>query len=177
MPYEVLLSQVHDAKAFDKAVREHVAALHAFAKQVGTPRPTAHPLVEASIKRTQQKGAPDVYKADYVVKDDVPVPEVIPEPTLEIKKSMLHEVLNRAENEAKYKILPQRRMRLLSLKMSIAMSVPEDQRSAEQREDVASYLLVQKAWQAIDLIGAQAESDLDDLTQATIDKWQPPKFG
>jgi len=178
MPREILMSQIGGRRDdFDQAVADHIKKLHAFNSQVGKARPTAHPIVESVIKRIQVNGKPDTYVSDYVILDDTPPGEEPHTPTLEEKKLALHRALHFAENEAKYKILPQRKVRLATVKMSTAMSTPEDKRTAEQLEDIASYLHVQKIWQSYDLIAAQAESDIDDLNEDTVDSWQPPTFG
>lgn len=178
MPREILLSQLGgQQEAFEKAVVDHIVALHAFSAQRGKPRPAAHPLVEQSIKRLIVPGKPDKHIPDYVIVDDLPPPEERPAPTLEAKKNILHQRLTVAEHEAKYKILPQRKIRMANVKMQIAMATPEDDRTGEQREDIASYLHVQDQWRKIDLIAAQAESDIDDLTEETVDNWELPSFG
>lgn len=178
MPFEVKLSQLKDRAVFETAVAEHISRMHAFAKEVGKPRPTSHPLVEACVKRVQKLNAPDEYVADYVVVDDTPPPPLQPAPlSLEDRKRQHQATLTQAENEAKWKILPQRRVRLAVAKIQIAMSIPEDKRTAEQNEDIASFTRVQKAWQQIELVSAQAEAELDDLTEDSIDSWQPPNFG
>lgn len=179
MPTEIKLSQIAgDRSGFEKAVAEHIAHLHAFNKAVGKPRPVAHPLVETSIKRIQAKGRADAYVPDYTLIDDLPAEAATDfKPSLEEKKVALHRQVHFAEHEAKYKILPQRKVRLAAVKMQQAMQVKEEDRTSEQNEDIASYLHVQKVWQEYDLIGAKAESDIDDLTEDTVDGWQPPTFG
>lgn len=180
MPFEIKLSQLQDSAAFEKAVNDQINALHAFNKTVGKPRPVAHPLVEGAIKRVQ-KPSGDLYVPDYIIIDDTPAPPPEPAPppppTLEEKKVYLVNVVRTAENEAKYKILPERKFRLAITKLNIALAVKEEDRSGEQREDIASYLLIQDAYRKFELIGSQAESDIDDLTEDNVDSWLPPTFG
>jgi hypothetical protein len=160
--------------ALAKAIRDHITNLTVFRKSINKPRPTAHPLVEACLKKIR-KGTVDDYEADYVVVNDLPPPA--PPPSLEEKKNKLQEQLTHAEFEAKAKVLPPRKMRLASVKANIAFQIKEGSRTAEQEEDIYSYTKVMEAHAKIELIGAQALSDLDDQTEATIDSWKLPTFG
>jgi len=174
MSYEIKASQINNRAEFEVAVATHITRMIAFNKEVGQPRPVAHPLVEASIKRVQARGRPDAYVPDYVIVDDAPA--IISAISLEDKKRMHQAALTAAENDARFKLLPQRKLRLAQLKYQLAMSKPEDERTSEENEDIASINLLNKAWEAIARKGAQAESDIDDLTEDTIDSWQLPKL-
>jgi hypothetical protein len=173
MPFKVMLSQIPDKAGFIKAVADHAHALKGANHQIGKPRPTAHPLVEAAVKRVRT-GKADDFVPDYVIVDDTPAPVHEPQLSLADKKDLLQVELMKAENDAKFKLLPRRKIRLASAKMVAAMNVAEDQRTAEQKEDIDSYERLQKAWQAIELVSAQAESDLEDLQN--VDGWKPPTF-
>lgn len=175
MTLEVPLSVIGGQDgAFKAAVDGHIAALKAFTKTTGKPRPTAHPLVEQAIKRIQRNKQPDDFEADYTIIDDTPPPPVL---TLEQKKEKLRSACIAAENEAKFKLLPKEKVRLAILKFQMASAKPEEERTAEEREDINSYNLVQKAWSLIELASATAESDIGDLTADTVDSWQVPTFG
>lgn len=155
--------------AFDKAVQEHIINLTLFNKSVGKPRPVAsNPLVEQAIKCVQTPGKPDGYFADYEY--------VVKRLTLEEKKTHFETKLTEAENAAKYKILPRLKVRLAHLRYDTAIKTPEDKRTSEQNEDIASYELIAKAWSVITLKAAQVHSDIDDLTEATVDSWQTPNL-
>lgn len=167
--FENTIENIEAGKAvFDKMVQEHIARLTAFNKYVGEPRPVAEPLVEQAIKRVQTPDKPDSYFADYEY--------VIKRLTLEAKKAHFETKLAEAENASKYKILPRMKVRLAHMKYNSARATPEDERTAEQKEDVASYERVAKAWDAIALKAAHAHSDIDDLTEATVDSWQTPNL-
>lgn len=186
MPFEIKLSQLQDRVQFEQAVAEHIGRLVAFGKEVGTPRPVAHPLVEAAIKRiSHPKSAklPDDYAADYVVIDDAPPP---PAPlNLEDRKRALHAALAVAEIAAKEAILPQRKHRLTLIKLNAANVklritdgvVDNSALSDDDKKIIESYKVIQERYTAIELIAAQAESDIEDLTEDTIDSWQQPQFG
>lgn len=165
-------SQLQNREEFEQGVATYIQRMTAFNREVGKPRPVAHPLIEASVKRVQERGKPDKYVPDYVIVPDAPVPCV----SLDDKKKRLHAGLVAAENAAKFAILPQLKIRMASIKYSAAMGKPEAERTPEENEDIASYQHVTKAWQEIDLKGAQAESDIDDLTEQNVDNWQVPKL-
>lgn len=177
MPLEIKLSQLQDRAQFEQAVAEHVERLVAFSREVGKPRPVAHPLIEAAVKRiSHPKSAklPDDFMADYVVTDDTPPPP--PPLNLEDRKHMLTAALRAAENAAKTAILPHRKHRLLNLNYAAVLAKPEDSYTDEDKKTIADFLSKVGAIQAIDLKAAQAESDIEDLTEDTVDSWQAPNF-
>jgi hypothetical protein len=173
MPYEVRLTHLQGKQAeFEKAVADHITALHAFSKEVGKPRPVHHPLVEAAIKRVQKANHPDEYVADYTILDDSPPP-----PTLEEKKAAHYADLLKAENVAKTKIIPNRKIRLMSLANNAALQKIDAEKTDQDKEAMASYIKIAKAFQKIEWATAQAESDIEDLTEANVDSWQVPALG
>lgn len=167
---EVRRSQLGDPAVFQQAVEAHVEALRAFVHTVGVSRPTAHPLVDAAVTRHSISGGPDEFEANYTIIDDMTL-------SLDSKKHVLLDRLALAENTAKFKILPQRKMRLATLRFNLAASKLEELRTIRDNEHIASYTRIQNAWRDIELIGAGAESDIDDLTEDNVDSWQLPTFG
>ena len=176
MTFEIHTSQFWngaDQASFENAVQNYIDSLHAFNRVVGKPRPTAvHPLVERAVKRIQTQGQPDQYVSDYVVIDDTPPP-----PTLEDKKNKLMNDLRMAESEAMNKVFPHRKARLAQLKYSKAIAVPEDALTAEHDIVIIAALNVQATFDKIAIVAAQAESDIEDLTEQTIAHWHLPTFG
>jgi hypothetical protein len=186
MPFEVKLSQLQDREQFEQAVAEHANKLAAFNRVTGTPRPVAHPLIEASVKRIvhpKNKKLPDDFVVDYVLVDDSP-----PEPAplnLQDRKSVLMAELRAAEMAAKEAVFPQRKHRLLHIQATMALGKREvvngkwdnSKLSAEELGYAEKAQEVQTKYAAIELVAAQAESDIEDLTDDTIDKWQVPNFG
>jgi len=172
MTFKVLLSQLSDRTAFEDAVRRHIQALHEFNLTKGKPRPTAHQLVESSIQRVQTPGKPDTYVPDYEIVDDI-VTNSVP---LEDKKFLLICKLREVENAAINKIVPQRKMRLRAVMYNEAMSTPEDQRTAEQNDYIAQVISDDAKIKGFAKIAAMAEAAIDDLTEDTVDSWQPPTF-
>lgn len=176
MPYDIPLSQLGDqVDAFKLAVENHILRLDAFNKTVGKPRPTASPLIEASITRIQTKGQPDKYVADYNIIDDTP--HAPPPLDLNDKKMQLHIRLLAVESMAKDAILPPRKKRLASIQYEQAMVKPEEERSDEDKAIIAHFLEINKKWLDIGALAAQAESDIEDLIEDNVDSWQVPTFG
>jgi hypothetical protein len=185
MTLEIPKSQVADPDKFAESVNAYVDELHAFNKKVGVPRPTSHPLVEAAIRQIKKPNQADTYVADYVIFDDGPPMQEQTEPMLEDKKNMLGQTLYELCRQAKSAVLSERKYPLLGVKYNMAMQKIKyvdgkevsDDRTDQEKLDCATLLACQKRWQELDLIYAQALSDLDDMTDANIDKWQPPNFG
>lgn len=179
MPFEIRLSQLPNRDQFEQAVAEHIDRLVAFGSEVGKPRPVAHPLVEAAIKRVSHPKAakkPDDFMADYIIIDDTPPPP--PPIALEDRKRMLVAAVHAAEAKAKEDFMPQRKLRLLNIKYNQAQTKLQVSAADEEAErDVKALITVIEKFQAIELAAAQAESDIEDLTDSTVDSFQVPTFG
>lgn len=186
MPFEIPLSQLQNREQFEQAVAEHADKLAAFTRTTGEPRPVAHPMIEASIKRiSHPKSAklPDDYVVDYVIVDDTPPPP--PPLNLADRKALLHGQLRAAEQAAKEAVLPQRKHRLLFLQAQNASrkikfiegKQDESDLTAEEQASLVQVKTVQDTYANIELLSAQAESDIEELTDDTVDTWQVPNFG
>ncbi len=176
MSIEIRLSQIGGrVEDFRVAVEEHITKLTAFNKEVGKPRPTAPALIEAAVKRVQIPNKPDSYETDYTLVDDTPPPP--PALTLEDKKNQWHAKLAAAENTEKYLVMPPRKRRLSEMQYQAAVAKKEEDRTQEENDTIASFLDVNKKWTAVSMKAAQAESDIEDLTEDNVDSWQLPIFG
>lgn len=176
MALQVHLSRIGgNTTAFDAAVTDHIAKLAEFTQTVGKPRPTAHSLVEQAIKRVQHTIGPDTYEPDYEYVNDIPPPP--PPLTIEDKKNQLHSEVIKAETEAKNKILPPRKMRHLNYSYETATHKLEEERTPEDVENIKNFIETNNKWAAIGRIAAQAESDIEDLTEDNVYTWQIPEFG
>lgn len=186
MPLEIRLSQLQDRAQFEQAVAEHIERLVAFSREVGKPRPVAHPLVEAAVKRVSHpKSAklPDDFMVDYIIVDDTPPP---PAPlNIDDRKHLLVAQLRAAEQAAKDAVMPQRKLRLLTLKMQAANAklkydpatgIDDSDLSDDEKACIEQYKDAHAKYSAIELASAQAESDIEDLTDDTVDSWQVPQF-
>lgn len=181
MAFEIPLSKIEQfggREKFDLAVAGHIANMQAFTKTKGKPRPMTSALVELALKRitypvTMKK--PDEYVSDYIVVDDTPPPP--PPLNLADRKSQLTATLHIAENAALENILPFRKRRLASIEVNTAFQKNEEDRTDADKEVIASYNSMQERMSAVVLMAAQAESDIEDLTDDNINSWQPPNFG
>lgn len=176
MTFEVHTSQFWDGadqEAFVNAVQNHINTMHAFNMLVDSPRPIAHPLVERAISRIQRQGQPDQYVADFVVIDDTTPPPL----SLEDKKDKLTLQLRTAEADAANKIISPRKSRLVHLNGTAALAIDADKRTDAQKEDIALLDEIQALQIKNAKTAAQAESEIEDLTEQTIDSWQLPTFG
>lgn len=190
MTFQVSLSQLQafniTQDQFQSAVISHIAALHAFAKVKGKPRPVAHPFVEGAVMRTQAKGKPDTYSPDYQIVDDLPKPpEKAKEPdvveevkalNLEQKKQVLTQQVLAAESVAKQKIMPTRKLRLVVHMATLAHRKKDkgEEPTDDDKVAVAKLDQIMADFAAVELIAAKAESDIEDLTEDNIDSWQVP---
>lgn len=180
MPKEILLSQIGDREQFETAVAGQIERLKAFANEVGTPRPVAHPIVEVSIKRViypRSEKKPDSYEPDYVIIDDTPKQNPTTPLSLVDRKNVLLAQLRATEIAAGEKILPQLKRRLFAMNFNAAMSKPEKDRTEQDNEIIADYQTMQKRFASLEMASATAEAGLADLTEDNIDSWQVPDFG
>lgn len=179
MPQEIRLSQLGGKREeFEAAVASHVERLKKFSTEVGTPRPVAHPLVEASVQRISYPKAdkrPDDFVADYVIVDDTP--PAPPPLNLDDRKAILLASLRRAEQAAAEKAFPLLRRRLFNLKAAGALNKPEAERNEADKAIIIEFNYTQERFKAIELQAAEAEAALEDVTEDTIDSWQVPDFG
>lgn len=178
MPLEIKLSQLQDRAQFEQAVAEHIERLVAFNREIGKPRPVAHPLIEAAVKRVSHPKAaklPDDFMADYVIVDDTPPPP--PPLNLEDRKRALVAQLRAAEAAFGERILPTRKRRLLGLQAAEASVKPEEEKTEADRHLIASFQDKQACFRSLELHAAKIESDIEDLTDDTIDSFQVPNFG
>lgn len=176
MTVEIKLSEIGGQEIiFADLVEKHIAKLHAFAKSIGQPRPTASPMIEMAVARVQEKGKPDTYVPNYTIIDDTPAPP--PPLNLDDRKNQVHQKLIIAEHEAKDKVMPPRKKRLLSMMYEQAIAKLEQDRTVEEQSNLDTFLDINKKWVDIGLIAAKAEAAIDDLTDDTINDWQLPDFG
>lgn len=173
---EILLSQVKALPLdFEAAVAAHIKALEEHRFTEGEPAPAVpHLLVEAAIARKQypiEAGRPDDFVPAYRIIDDTPPP-----PTLEERKAALvHEALvmmHKALND----ITPPLKAGLWSYQLADISKTDERQRTAEQNAFMMDHEVRQQKTEAAHRHLTQLHSDIDDLTETTIDRWTPAPF-
>lgn len=173
MVKEIPASLIGNKDVFESAVEAFIKAMRDHNKTVGEPRPIAHPLVEAAVKRVVRKNHPDTYEPHYTIIDDAV--EVLP-PTLAEKKAMLHNAVIGAEMAAKEALCPMRKRPLLGIQANEGLNKPVKKRTKEEKLAIALFEKVSSATRDIELKSAVALSEIEDLTAKNIDKWKVPSF-
>jgi hypothetical protein len=173
MAFKVYLSQVKDVNAFKADVTGFIDQMHKFAYTKGVPRPTAHSLVEACVERRVRKNAADTYVANYEIVDDTKKESDIPLP--QRKELCLHR-LRMAEFNAREKVLPQLKIRLMNLIWGESLAKAECDRLGSDLDNIVDHERVKAAFDKINKLGAVTEAGIHDLTEETVDSWHPPSF-
>jgi hypothetical protein len=157
---------------FGGAVDAHIKALKAHQSTIGEAAPTPpHPLVERVIRRVQypiDAKKPDDFVADFKVVDDTP--------SLDQRKMELAQKIGLGAQTLINSIIPPLKVRLWNLQANEAKGIPPAKRSTQQKTAIANQDARNAKVNAIMAHLAQMESDIDDLTEQTIDGWQPAPF-
>ncbi len=157
---------------FEAEVKKFVQAKKDHLMTEGVPAPTAHPVVEASVRRIPGTiHTPDDFVADYSIIDDTPPP-----PTLDERKSALATQVNDQVTALTSQIAPPLKQKLFQFQVNDATSVPEADRTNAQKAVIADFLERDRKLQGIYRHAAELESQIHDLTDATIDGWKPAPF-
>lgn len=191
---------------FAAAVADHVSDMEAHRFTIGAPAPTAHPLVERAVMRVQYPVAavhrphreyeiehegktvqvrepdgkpvhftssakPDDFAPNYVLIDDTPPPL-----TLEQRKDRLEHECKCQAALAFDRASPRRKRGYMELKVSDAHSVPEEDRTSEHKAALAHHAEVNKKIAAVNEHLARLLNDIEDLTEDSINTWEPAPF-
>lgn len=173
--FTVYSSQLQSIETFEDEVKKYIARMKAANFDKNKPRPTAHPLIEASVKRVNQgKGKPDDFQADYQIVDDVSDPTVgMPhDQKLDVCASRLH----LAEAAAKDKVLNRHKLRLFGMQYTAAISVKDDNKSQADKDIITQFAAIQEAYKKIELTAAEEEARLADMNDVELSAWKPPTF-
>lgn len=188
MTLKVLKSQI---ASFDFAgqVADHVAALEAHDAHMGNvraeegkpanertyeafPAPTAHPLVDAAVRRVLNESGGTTFVADYDVEDDGPTPEEV----LVAKRNALLAAVTNAETAARNAVIAPGKVRLHSIRARDAYAKKKEDRSAEDEKIIGENEALRAKLDAIELYGAMQHSEIEDLTIDTVDGWKLKEF-
>jgi hypothetical protein len=176
---KIALSQlkVHgyaDVAEFARAVTDHIAARKAHQSTAGQAAPVAKALVESAIERVQHavnSGRPDDFVAAYEVIDDTP-----PAPTLDQRKMKLAVEARALAQAALAKITPPLKARLWAIEVAAALAVDPAKRTPSQASAVAAHEAREARRADINLRLARIESDIHDLSEATIGAFKIAAF-
>lgn len=171
MALKLLRSQVPEGFEADVETYRQALLAHRFTVDVPAPQARNH-LIEAAVARVQyviEDKKPDDFVLDYTIEDDPPVP-------FEDKKNTaLNEVLM-AERALRNKIMPVGKARLHGIKANDILMAQQKQEAVTAEDE--NFLKDHKERLArLDELNrdvAQALSDVEDLTELTIDGWQLP---
>jgi hypothetical protein len=183
MTVQIPLSQIDgDPDAFAARVAAFRQAKLDHHKTAGEPAPREHELVEACVVRVPfgrrefidqplpPVGAPaDDYEiVDYEIIDD--------RPSLRSRKDALIHQVSAQESALMEASLPPGKRRLAAMQAHDVLQKPPAERSAAETQFLADHDARIKHEDAIGRHAARLMSDIEDLTEATIDAWQPAPF-
>lgn len=156
---------------FDQAVADYIKALEAHRHTEDQPAPTAHPLVERVVLRVQypiEDQKPDDFISNYEIIDDTP--------TLGERKDALADEVSRRASTAMQVITPTRKANAWAYQLSDVAAVSEKDRTTEHRTFLAQHEARQARTNAVHRHMALMHSEIEDLTEASLDDWKPAPF-
>lgn len=135
----------------------------------GTPRPTAHPLIEACVRRVPQPKGPDDFVVDYIMVDDLPPPQS-PLLILRQKKDVLFSKITLLEKDKLDALWPPGKRRLQVLNQNEILAKGE-KTTDEEKKILLEFKEMLGQYQAIEKRAAVLFSEIEDLTEENIDSW------
>lgn len=129
------------------------------------PSPVAHPDIMASIVPVGND-----FNIEFEIIDDTP------KPSLSEKKSMIARQVMDEASKRQEKILPARKSPLIAIKIAELSSLPEEERTPDQKVFLGQHAAKARVISAIHLHCATLLSGIEDLTEDNIDAWKPMDF-
>lgn len=131
-------------------------------------KPIASPDVVAAVQIVDGK-----HVADFEVVNDDPTPEQV----LRTKKDALIQRIHQDEEVAKRRVaLPLGKLRLAALREHDYLAIAEEDRTPDQIAHIEAQVAIQTKLAAIYRTGAEATSEIEDLTADNIDSFVLPTF-
>jgi hypothetical protein len=163
-------------ESFAQAVEEYRQARLDHSTTIGEPAPLPKiPEIDACVIRLPADADNgDRFMADFVIVDDLPPPPA--PPTLAEKKQKHMIAVRRLEQAAYDTIIPPLKERLWSLTYSEIVGKPEEERSADDKVFLEQHNARMTKRLKATRHGARLESQIDDLTEDTVDSWKAPEF-
>lgn len=136
----------------------------------GDVAPSAPAIIEQAVRRVPVQGQADDFVADYEIIEDITVP------TLTDKKAALVGAIRTMEATALATIISPGRERLMGFDLNAVYAKPEAARSDADRALLAKAADIAARKQVLQRHGAELEVAVEELTDASIDGWQPTGF-
>lgn len=180
MTHKIPRAKVADESAFKTMVEQHARELtshDAHMVKVAQneadpyPAPTAHPDVDAAVRRD----AGGRFTPDYSIVEHLPVRDG-DRTGLAVRKEELRQKVFAMEQQAVHGLLPRGKWRAAAMRAEDATAVPEDERTDDQRVAVANYFARMKEVRAINLHHADLEAEVEDLNFRTVNDWSPAPY-
>jgi hypothetical protein len=167
---------------FEAEVKKFVQAKKDHLTTEGESAPTAHPVVEAAVRRIRggmdpQTGFhhPDDFVADYSIVDDTPPPT--PPPTLDEMKQVLAAQVQANANALVNQIMPPLKQRIFQFQVGDALRrATAGAQTDADKAIIAESMERQDKTESIYRHVALLESQIHDLTAETIDRWKAAPF-
>jgi len=169
MPLQIPLSQIGDPKDFMARVAAFQNAKIAHQGTVGEAAPREHDLVEQCVRRVAREDGPDYFEV-------LPFDIVDDRPSLRSRKDALIHQVSAQEAALMEASLPPGKRRFDGLKAGDLLRKPQAERSDAEQKFLADRDARLAREDAIQRHAAQLMSDIEDLTEATIETWQLPPF-
>lgn len=147
LPFDYL----KEVEAFRQALLAHRFTLD--------PAPNASELIDRAIRRVQTDGKPDDFIIDIEIIEDV---------TFDDRKNALLSTVHKARDSTLAAIISPGRERLMMLDIS---EIKPDEITPEQKAMVDSYNAIQIKKRAVIRYFTNAEIEVEELTEASIDGW------
>lgn len=172
--YKSMFPDEESENSFQRLCNNYISELQAHRKQMELvqegkadpyPSPTAHPDIMASV--IEEAGD---WNISYRIEDNAPKPNV---KSLDQKKTDLVNDVIQTAGELQNKIYPSLKLPLLSIKTVQALSVPEEERTDDQKKIIEINKGVSDKMNELNMAVAQMHSDIADLTEKNIDTWKP----
>lgn len=181
IPLSAVVAIAGSAEAFTAAVAAQRDELEAHRRgKPGIAAPLHHELIDQLVQRIPDTGPvaerkPDQFVvAPFEIIDDTPPPP--PPPTLAERKVVLLQSLYTAVAAARDAVLSPARLQLLNLDVTDALVIVEEKRSPAQLKAIELLTAYDSRSSDIARAAARAMVDIEDLTEASIDRYQLPAF-
>jgi hypothetical protein len=171
MTLQIPLSQIVDVNTFKARVATFREARLAHHQTLGEPAPIEHPLIEACVRRIPRGKEADDWVLDYEIVDD---PKTVL--TLRQQKDALIAEVIKTEAELMNVSLPPGKRRFHEITAYEISRKPLEDHDVVDRQFLAARNIRLDREAAIQRHAAHLMNQIEDLTEETIESWQPAPF-